>query len=161
MESPYNVSGFQSNNRKANWGHSSWKTRSLFWGIHHKIILCQKRHQSPHEKGQLSLQCHQWKKPLGVQGANLSLCTPLCVAGVFPDQLLSQQLSLWSNHIFPLLACKIQEKHTKHCDFFANKAVQHMLMWQCFHGTTHWFLFYSTINKGNFIIQESLPVTNN
>ena len=85
MESPYNVSGFQSNNKKTNWGHSSWKTRSLFWGIHHKIPLCQKRHQSPHEKGQLSLQRHLWRKPLGVQGVNVSLCIPLYVAGVFPD----------------------------------------------------------------------------
>lgn len=57
--------GFQSNNKKTHWGHSSRKTRSLFWGIHHKIPLCQK-------KGQLSLQRHLWRKPLGVQGANLS-----------------------------------------------------------------------------------------
>ena len=107
--SPYSVSGVQSYNRKTNWGHFSWKTHSLFWGIHHKIPLCRQWHQSPHEK-KIIPSTSFVEEALGCSGANPSHCIPLCT-GVFLDKLLSQQWFLSSDHIFPWLACKIQEKN--------------------------------------------------
>lgn len=77
--------GFQSNNKKTHWGHSSRKTRSLFWGIHHKIPLCQKKGNylfnvicggSPWVfRGQISLRCWLVSR-LATKPAMISLIIP-------------------------------------------------------------------------------------